>query len=67
MKACAWSLQDYATITGALFIDLTGEAGPSSVVKEEDKADGATSKDEADGGVTVKDEPLDFTVFDRYR
>ena len=51
-------------ITGALFLDLTTaddhEAGPSRVKDEEEEQ-------EADSGASVKDEPLDFTVFDRYR
>ena len=46
-------------ITGALFLDLTGDAGPSGVRDE--------GEDEANGGATVKDELLNFGVFDRYR
>ena len=62
--ACAWSLRDHAEITWAPFLDLTSaddqEAGPSRVKDEEEEQ-------EADGGAAVKDEPLDFTVFDRCR
>ena len=57
--ARAWFLRDHVEITGAPFLDLTGDAGPSNVKD--------VGKDEADGGATVKDEPLDFDVFDRYR
>ena len=57
--ACAWSLRDQVEMTGAPFVDLTGDAGPSGVKDE--------GEDKADGGATVKDEPLDFGVFDRYR
>ena len=46
-------------MTGAPFLDLTGDAGSRGVKYE--------GEDEADGGATVKDEPLDFGVFDRYR
>ena len=45
-------------ITRASFYDLTAgvdEARPSSVIKERRRTTAA-----------VKDEPLDFTVFDRY-
>ena len=57
--ACAWSLRDRAEIIGTPFLDLTGDAGPSGVKDE--------GEEEADGGAAVKDEPLDFSVFDRYR
>ena len=64
--ACAWSLRDHTEITGAPFLDLTTgddhEAGPSRVKYEKEEV-----KQEADDGVAVKDEPLDFTVFGRYR
>ena len=63
-SACTWSLRDHAAITGASFLDLTAddpEAGPSRVKDEEEE------EQEAGGGAAVKDEPLDFTVLDRYR
>ena len=46
-------------ITGAAFYDITAddrEAGSNGVVKDDE---------EDDGGTAVKDEPLDFTLFDR--
>ena len=57
--ACAWSLRDHVKMTGAPFLDLTGDVGPSGVKDE--------GEDKADGVATVKVEPLDFCVFDRYR